>query len=119
MDINFQTPNPGLAAFLLSGDCRRAVEERANMAMLLYQARVAKRTGALARSAHASTEIGGVRHDRHIGVMTVGRGVDYELPHEFGRGNHPGSVHDLDSDHETIQQGADDLNAVLEELSAY
>jgi len=89
------------------------------MAMLLYQATVAKRTGALAASAHATTEIGGARSDRHIGVLLVGgRGVDYSLAHEFGVGDHPASVHNLDGK-QRVEVAADDLQRVLEELHAF
>lgn len=121
MDVNIYHPNPALAAALRSSRMRSIVFEIAEQAHALYVAQVAKRTGLLASSAHASTEIGGVDHDRWVGVLTVGGTgaagtVDYALPHEFGRGEHPGSIKDLDSDQEIVQHAADDLNRVLEEL---
>src|SRR4051812_37313927 len=122
MDITiYPDPNPGIGEALVGNGMRRAVEERINMALLLYQAQVAKRTGALAASAHATTELGPVLkgQDRWVGVLTVGgRGVDYALPHEFGRGEHPGSIHNLDGE-QSVQRAADDLNVVLEQLGSF
>lgn len=121
MDVIIYKPNPAIAEILVSATMRRICEGRANMALLLYQAQVSKRTGALASSAHAHTEIGHVLkgQDRWIGVLTVGgRGVDYALPHEFGRGDHPRSVHDLDGG-QSVQKAADDLNVVLEQLGSF
>jgi hypothetical protein len=104
---------------------RSIVFERAEVAHALYVEQVAKRTGRLAASAHASTEIGGVDHDRWVGVLTVGGTVDYALPHEFGTKadvegpvqESTGGVHNLDN---TLRTGghhaAHDLNRVLEEL---
>ena len=79
------------------------IPEIAEKAQALYQAQVAKRTGALSESAVAYTEIGGMKHDRHIGVLHVGGTVSYAASHEFGttHGVHP----------------AHDLNRVLEELA--
>lgn len=124
MDVHIYNPNPALAAILRSSRMRSIVFEAAELAHALYVAQVAKRSGLLASSAHASTELGGQgrRHnDRWVGVLTVGGTgaggtVDYALPHEFGRGDHPGSIHDLDAQHEIVQHAADDLNRVLEEL---
>jgi hypothetical protein len=119
MDVDIPEPNPALTAVLRSERIRDIVFERAQTAAALYQAHVAKRTGALAASAHPSTEIGGVRHDRHIGVLTVGGGsVDYALAHEFGTGDHPQSTHNLDRVSNDITHAARDLNHVLEELGA-
>lgn len=122
MDVTiYPEPNPAITEILVGAPLRRVVEERANMAMLLYQAKVAKRSGALAGSAYAHTEIAPVLkgEPRWVGVMSVGRGLDYGLPHEFGRGDHPGSIHDLDSGHDIVQVAADDLNFVLAELHAW
>lgn len=82
----YPDPNPALTGWLVGPECRRIMEERANMAMLLYQAQVAKRTGRLARSARAHVEIGGDKHDRWVGELIVGDdpGVDYAASHEFG-----------------------------------
>jgi len=116
MDVDLhRDPNPALAQALLGAPMRRCVEERAHIAALLYQAEVAKRTGALARTAHAGTEIGGIHNDRVIGVVTIGRGVDYGASHEFG------TDAQFDDDGEPTRaatSGARDLNAVLEQLAA-
>lgn len=105
--------NPAITAVLKSATLHRIVEERANTAAMLYQSQVAKRTGRLAASAHASTEIGGRRNDRWIGVLTIGgpgpRGtVDYAVPHEFG-------YYVENSDGATVgyRHAAHDLNRVL------
>ena len=60
-------------------------EEIAN----LYRGVVAKRTGKLAASATASTEVGGKRKDRVIGKVTVGTGLEYAALHEFGSKSNP------------------------------
>lgn len=118
MDVNIYHPNPALAEILVSEQMRAIVSEKANLARDLYQAIVAKRTGALAASARAHTEIEPVikGQPRVVGYLTVGGGLDYALAHEFGRGEHEGSIHDLDSGHDIVQKASDDLNRVLEEL---
>lgn len=115
MDVHIPEPNPALTALLIGPRIQAILLERVELAKALYQVQVAKRTGALAASAHASTEIGGVRHDRHIGVLTVGEGLGYGASHEFGVGDHPRSVHNLDGPN-AIHAAARDLNRVLEEL---
>lgn len=114
MDVNIPRPNPALTALFKSATMRRIVEDRANTAALLYQSEVAKDTARLATSAHASTEIGGAKYDRWIGVLDVGGPsplgeVTYAASHEFG--------------HQVVAQGgeivgyappAHDLNRVLE-----
>jgi hypothetical protein len=103
---------------MLSTDMRNIVEAEAHNAQFLYQSEVAKRTGLLAASAHAHTEIGGQGrrvNDRHIGVLTVGgQGSDgtvvYAASHDFGAGDHPGST----GRHHNA--AADDLQNVLEQL---
>lgn len=121
MDVNIYEPNPAIEATFASARLRSIVFEIAEIAHALYVEQVAKRTGRLAASAHASTEFGEVYKGspRWIGVLTVGgRGVDYALPHEFGVGDHPRSIHTLDAEENTIQHAAHDLNRVLEELGA-
>ncbi|MCX2716092.1 hypothetical protein [Mycolicibacterium sp. J2] len=66
---------PGLAAMLLAD---------AEELVALYRAGVAKRTGRLAASAHASVQVGGRRNDRWVGKVTVGDGLEYAVLHEFG-----------------------------------
>ncbi|MBY0440984.1 MAG: hypothetical protein K2Q25_02415 [Mycobacteriaceae bacterium] len=106
MDVNIPEPNRALTELLVSARMRAIVEERANTAAMLYQAQVAKRTGRLAASAHASTEIGGVRQDRWIGVLTVGSALPYGASHEFGTRAHGQT------------DAAHDLNRVLEQLGS-
>jgi hypothetical protein len=120
----YKKPNPVGREILMGSELRHICDSRANTALLLYQAQVAKRTGALAAAAHAHTEIGGNTSDRWIGVLTVGGdGVDYGASHEFGRGEHPGSIREDatkdDPDAGIIQHPAHDLNVVLESLSAF
>lgn len=120
MDVNIYRPNPALAEIMVSQQMRDIVSERIQLAQLLYQAIVAKRSGALARSAHAHTSIETVLkgEPRWVGTLTVGGDfVDYALPHEFGRGEHPGSLEATGfGDSQIVQRPADDLNRVLEEL---
>lgn len=125
MDVKIYNPNPAIAEVLKSARMRSIVFELAETAHALYVAQVAKRSGMLAASAHAATEIGGQgirQNDRWIGVLTVGgagaRGtVEYAAAHEFGRGNHEGSIKQLDGPFgDAAQAAAHDLNRVLEEL---
>lgn len=88
---------------------REIVSDRAQTGGMLYQAQVMKRTGALAASAHHSTDIGGILHDRWVGVMTAGGigprgGVDYAASHEFGT---------------DFVDAAHDMNVVLDELGYF
>lgn len=125
MDVKiYRYPNRAIGAVLVSSEVRRIVEERIHTALALYQAQVAKRTGALARSARVSTAIEPVLkgQPRWVGTLTVGgSNVDYAAAHEFGRGDHASSV-DADAndpDAGIIQHPAHDLNVVLENLSAF
>lgn len=128
--VIYPDPNPALTAALRSARMRAIVFEVAETAHVLYVEQVAKRTGALAASAHVSTEIGGVDQDRWVGVLTVGGiggagAVDYAASHEFGTQSEvegpvqesTGGVHNLD---QVVTSGghhaAHDLNRVLEEL---
>lgn len=111
MEVDLPEPNPALSGWLRGEVCRSIVAERANTAQWLYQSRVAKRSGHLARSARAYTEIGGIRHDRWIGVMLVGFGLEYDPAHEFGYTTRRGK-----RARQRYVPGAHDLNAVLEEL---
>jgi hypothetical protein len=124
-DINvpLQPHNDAIAYAKISPRMREIVGERAATAALLLQAMIAKRTGRLASSVHAHTEIGGVHHDMWVGVMTVGGigaggSVEYGLPHEYGRGDHDESIKNLDGK-TIVQKGAHDLNRVLEELGSF
>lgn len=114
MDVEiYRQPNPALTEVLISTRMRGIVLEVAELAQALYREEVTKRTGRLALSAHASTEKGGAKSDRWIGVLTVGglAGVDYAASHEFGA--------DIELNGEVVGEwdGAHDLNRVLEILS--
>lgn len=124
-DIDIPVPNRAMDAVLRSEQIRAAVFEVAELAQALYQAQVAKRTGRLAASAHASTEMAHVYkgQDRWVGVLTVGgtgsQGtVEYGAAHEFGTGDHPGSIKSLNrpAQLDVPQAAAHDLNRVLQEL---
>lgn len=116
MDVDLKTDPSAVGEFMKSQRCREICYERADMAMMLYQAEVAKRTGNLSRTAHARTEIGGKRHDRWIGVMSVSaRSVEYEAAHEFGYTKKVG--HGALGPRELIP-GYHDLNVVLEQLGS-
>jgi hypothetical protein len=85
LSVDLKTDPSAVGLFMKSPRCREICHDVADMAMMLYQAEVAKRSGALARTAHARTEIGGRFHDRWIGVMSASSaGVAYEAAHEFG-----------------------------------
>lgn len=116
MDVDLSHNPSAVGEFMLSQRCREICYERADMAMMLYQAEVAKRSGALARTAHAHTEIGGKRHDRWIGVLSVAsRQVEYEAAHEFGYTHKIGKGKQGPGE---FIPGHDDLNAVLEQLDS-
>lgn len=116
MDVDLKSDPSAVGAFMVSARCRAICFEIAEMAQALYQERVAKRTGALVRTAHAHTEIGGKRHDRWIGVLSVSsRSVAYEAAHEFGYSARMGKG--MVGPQEFVP-GYHDLNAVLEELGA-
>lgn len=109
LDVDIPEPNEALTALLMSARMRDIVSERANMAQMLYQAQVAKRTGRLAASAHAGPEVGGKYHDRWIGELLVGGAgsmgtPEYAASHEFGAAGH---------------RAADDLEKVLAELEGF
>lgn len=117
MDASIPIPNPFVKDYLLSAECRGIVTERTHTALRMYQAEVAKRTGALARSAHATVHRGGLKDDRWIGTLTVGdTGItgEYALAHEFGADERFDSNRGDPAFDET--EGAQDLNLVLETL---
>lgn len=120
MDVHlYPDPNPAVTAILQSDGMRRIVLDRANVARDLYQSIVAKRSGALADSAHVHTEIAEVYkgEPRWVGVLTVGGdGVDYGAAHEFGYGDKPNSIQDLDRQQNVVVSGSHDLNRVLDLL---
>lgn len=109
-EIRIPKPNAALRAAQTSTNMRQILESIANTGVMLYQAKVAKRTGALARSARAHTEIGGKHKNMWVGVVTVG--TSHGLPHEDGA-NVP-LFGDRNDSHR--QKAARDLNFVLENL---
>ena len=118
MEVNIPTPNPAVAEVLVGPEVRRIMEERADMAALMLQARIAKRTGTLARSIRSHVEMGGKKNDRWIGGMGAGddrgrAGAYYGASHEFGTGDKPGSRSGSE-----VVEGAHDLNFILEELGS-
>jgi len=127
VEVHIPEPNKALAAVLLSGEIRAAVEDRGHTAQMLFQAEVAKRSGRLAATARVQTEIGGVRNDRWVSHMIVGgQGalgtVAYGAAHQFGHWQD--QAHQFDGDQElgesgTFVEGAHDLNRVLEQLASY
>lgn len=117
MDVDIPRPNEALAGVLLSNEIRSSVHDVGQLGEALYREDVAKRTGRLAAATHVSTEVGGVRNDRWIGVLEVGGlgaggTVFYALAHEFGVGDHPESREDVPD-----QPAAEDLQRVLELLT--
>lgn len=116
MEVDLKQGPSAVGEFLVSQRCREICFDRADMAKLLYQARVAKRSGALARTAHAHTEIGGMKHDRWIGVLSVHGGIVYEASHEFGHAQALGKG--IEGPRRFIP-GLHDLNFVLAELGSW
>lgn len=72
--------SPRLGAYLMA---------QATDVATIYRGIVAKRTGRLAASAAPSVAIGGHKHDRLIGKVTVGTGVPHAAVHEFGAPHNP------------------------------
>ncbi len=109
---NYQPNHAGIGQLLKGSEMRSLVRERTEMAEAIYRARVARRTGILARDTRVSTFLGGplndmARGDRWVGRLTVGnQRVVYAASHEFG----------TDDGDERIVAGAHDLPAVLAEL---
>lgn len=117
MDAKIPTPNYWRREWLKGAQCRAVITERTHTAEMLYRAGVAKRSGALARSAHASVAIGGTSTRYWEGTLTIGDlglAGDYVLAHEFGAAQRYDSNKGDPTFDET--EGAHDLNAVLHAL---
>lgn len=71
-NIDVARARPALARLLKSPNMELLMDVLGTEAVALYRAKVAKRTGALARTAASKPRIGGHEHDRWIGVMTFG-----------------------------------------------
>lgn len=104
--MQFRYNYRGMGEWLVGPESQAMVRAKAVEAATIYQAIVAKRTGALSESAQVSTRIGGLSGRRWFGVLTVGDGVDYGASHEFG----------TDDGDERITAAAHDLRVVLENL---
>lgn len=105
---SYPDPNPALSAILMEGRLAVYLGQVAGKIKDLYQARVAKRSGRLAESAHVQIERGGHRHDRWTAKVVVGGdfvrnpkdGFTYGALHEFGSPKdklHFPPAHDLKS----------------------
>lgn len=111
---SYKDPNPALTAILLEGRLAVYLGQVAGKVKDLYQARVAKRSGRLADSAHVQIERGGVRNDRWTAKVVVGGdyvrnpkdGFTYAALHEFGSPKN-----------RTEFPPAHDLKSIVEELS--
>ena len=82
---------------LMSPGLGELLQSHGDEIVALYRAKVAKRTGRLAASATARVTVGGHKHDRLIGKVTIGTGLEYGALHEFGSKTNPDqhSYHDL------------------------
>jgi hypothetical protein len=90
------TPTPrndpnGLAGLLLSPQMRSLMLQKAEVAQALYRARVAKKTGQLAREVRVQTYIGGKRNDRWCSRVIGQPPREHSAPHEFGARGRPGA----------------------------
>jgi hypothetical protein len=103
-DVTVPVPNPFITQWLVGPECKRLVESKTHTAEMLYQAEVAKRSGDLARSSRVELYLGGRRHDRWEGALTVGNDLDYGASHEYGT---------------QFQAGAQDLTVVLNQLGGF
>lgn len=118
MDVTIPEPNAAIGGVFASEQLRSIVFEIAELAQALYVERVAKRTGRLAASARASTDLAHVIKGapRWVGELTVGGTgaagtVDYAASHEFG--THEGAPTDSGRFGTPETVGAEDLNYVL------
>lgn len=117
-------PNPAITNALNGTEMRRSLETVIHTAQMLYQAKVAKRSAALAASARTSVHRGGIKEDRLVADLIVGgqgpRGtVAYGPSHEFGTEEQHGENDAARLAGEAPideHPGAHDLNWVLEEL---
>lgn len=71
-EIDVYRPSTALAQIMLSPSMGAFLTLIGTEVALRYTAKVAKRTGQLAASPRVSTPIGGQKHDRLVGKVTVG-----------------------------------------------
>lgn len=83
-DVHFPSPNKALAEILRGPKMFALVRERTEIARTRWQAIVAKKTGRLSRTSRVRVAIGGYKHDRPVGTLTVGEGVRYGASHQYG-----------------------------------
>lgn len=121
-DIEVQRLDPN---YLVGSDWRRVLRTVLNRAHMGFVALVAKDSGALAEGAETSIDVGGIRHDRLIGRLTVSahnpddEGYDYAAAHNYGTEHVEGSR--LDTRRHWVhgaQSAAADLEEVLAGLHA-
>jgi hypothetical protein len=70
-DINVYNTSPAYSVAMNSLPMSRLLLAKGDELVVLYRARVGKKTGRLAASADANVRVGGKRNDRIIGVVTV------------------------------------------------
>lgn len=98
-DIDVYQPNAALGQIMAGPGMRLFLGMLGQEAVLKYRARVAKKTGRLMASAEASTVIGGHKHDRWVGKVTIGGSMAvsswkgkpfyYGVLHEHGSPRNP------------------------------
>lgn len=71
-DVDVPQPNKAAQAILMSPNMELLMGIISQEVVLRYRAKVAKDTGQLMRSAEAQTVVGGHRHDRWVGKVTIG-----------------------------------------------
>lgn len=113
MDVDIPSPNRAISAYLLSARNRAILFEITQNAQFLIQSRIPHVTGQLAATVRGFTEIGGVRHDRWIGKVVMGTGLEYGAAEEYGH-----LQGKIGRPERPFVLGAHDFNAVLEELAA-
>lgn len=118
MEADIPDRNPWRRDWLRGSDSRALVGERINTAKMMYQAAVAKRSTALARSAHTTVMLTGSRAKYWVGILIVGEtglAAEYVLAHEFGADERFDANRGDPAFDET--EGARDLNEILETIA--
>lgn len=118
MDVNIPSRNPWRRDWLRGSESRALVSERIHTAQMMYQARVAKRSTALARSARTTVMLTGGQAKYWVGILIVGEtglASEYVLAHEFGADERFDENRGDPAFDET--EGARDLNEILETIA--
>ncbi len=79
---DYRINRKGTGELLLGNEIRGLVTDRAEMAMAIYREKTKRRTGRNAREVRVSTERGGKKNDRWVGVVTAYS--PYAVAREFG-----------------------------------